>query len=338
MATTTIINDNTINPNIGLINTELNTYPTWTKAFIKESIHKVRVLNMKNSNILGKIVSSEGVIGDFYAKDMTLYSHLTDFKTQLDLGGLDQTELEKLSLQKVNADIYNATNGQIYGPIITSGSLSDRIKNAQILLQRKKLNNMYVIALNPEIESKLTLNSLGQLAKNACLLIGGSSEIHVGTSTGIKPESKGYKILKSKPIEEVCTALDETLVNNIKSSPKEAWIGGSWAYLFRVPKNRLKSTDEASALLKKHATETDSTLTKILKEIPGFGEKIVSGSYFRFTRENVIMILITILNNKNFCALPCNELTVFNAKCVLHILTKLDAVKYICVGWDGKTT
>ncbi len=321
-----------INDNF-LFSTNQNTYPTWTKAFVSMNGCKVKVQNMESNQILGKIVSEKGITGDFKVKDMSIYSDITNFKSQLDLGGLEQLELLKKPLRSINNDMYQATNGKVFGPMLTSGSYQDRIKNAQHFLRTKKLNNLYLVALDPESESKLTLNSLGDLAINKCLLIGGSSEIHVGTSQYIKPESKGFKVLGKKPMEEVYRKLDETLKNNVYPNVTEGWIGGSWAYLFRVPKNRLKDTDEEKEL----ADRYDKELTQILRLHQGFGEKILENSYYRFSRDITIAILKSILNHKTFCQLKCNKLTVFNAQCVLYILEKLDKINYIYVGWDGKT-
>ena len=75
-----------------------NTYPTWTKAFISMNECKIKVHNMKSNQILGNIVSEEGITGDFKAKDMSIYSDTTNFKSQLDLGGLEQMELLKKPL------------------------------------------------------------------------------------------------------------------------------------------------------------------------------------------------------------------------------------------------
>ena len=181
-----------INDNF-LFSTNQNTYPTWTKAFQSMNGCKVKVHNMKSNQILGKIVSEEGITGDFKVKDMSIYSDITNFKSQLDLGGLEQMELLKRPLRSINNDMYQATNGRVFGPILTSGSYQDRIKNAQHLINTKKLDNLYLVALDPQAESKLTLNSLSNLAGNKCLLIGGSSEIHVGTSSMV-PEKKPWKV------------------------------------------------------------------------------------------------------------------------------------------------
>lgn len=319
--------------NNSLVSTNQNTYPTWTKAFIKMNGSKVKIKNMKNNQIIGKIVSEDGITGDFKVKDISIYSDITSFKSQLDLGGLEQLELLKRPLRSINNDMYQATTGKVFGPMLTSGSYQDRIKNAQHFLRTKKIDNLYLVALDPESESKLTLNSLGDLARNKCLLIGGSSEIHVGTSQYIKPESKGFKILGKKPMEEVYRQLDETLKNNIDPNVSEGWIGGSWAYLFRVPKNRVKDADEEKEL----ADKSDKELTDILKLYQGFGEKILENSYYRFSKDITIAILKSILNQKTFCELKCNKLTVFNAQCVLYILEKIDKINYIYIGWDGKT-
>jgi len=319
----------------GLTESESNTYPTWTKAFIKEG-RRVKVINMKRKNILGKIVSENGDEGNFLAEDMTLYADLTDFKTQLDLGGLDQTNLETQAFRVVNPEMFKATNGKVFGPILTSGSLQDRIANAKKLLQSKKLDNTYLVALDPKAESQLTLCSLGALSKNICLMIGGSSEIHVGTSSSIEPESKGFKILGKQLDSELIPQMQDT-VNKISENPEECWIGGSWAYLFRKPKNRIKALDESSTRQKAIADQQDQDMISKLQEISGFGIKITEGNYFRFSREQVQLILQTILNQKSFCELKCNHLTVFNARYVSYLINNLPSIKYIIIGWDGNT-
>ena len=118
--------------NNNLASTNQNTYPTWTKAFVKMPGSKVKVLNMKNNQILGKIVSKDGITGDFKVKDMSLYSDITNFKSQLDLGGLEQQELLKKPLKSINNDMHQATNGKVFGPMLTSGSYQDRIKNMNL--------------------------------------------------------------------------------------------------------------------------------------------------------------------------------------------------------------
>ena len=217
-----------------------NTYATWTKALENLPSTKTNCTKKLGHNVIGMIVNSEGPQGPFTLKmleEQMKNSYKGINYKDLDLGGGDQGKLVKQD-EKVIGNL-KKFNKKEYGPMLTGGTYSNRLATCQKLVSIIGCHNL--IALQPEIESYLTLLSIAKSinSKNTSFFAVGSTDGHVGSINNINFFGnigiKGTKLSLDDSIISVCDHLNKDRNPNL-------WLAGSFCFLF-LP-DREKSTEE----------------------------------------------------------------------------------------------
>ena len=275
-----------------------NTYATWTRA-LKDLPKGLKKLGTKiHIDKSGKVIESNFTKRNFNKLLKTEWKDIEDL-SDLDLGGGDQGKFKKhvksggKSAPKVVIAYENLNNmfNNITGPMFTGGTLSNRKKTVASFLKKNNgasiLNSKSAIALEPDVESLLTLKSIRsrKFNRNTALFTIGSTDGHCGNAD-LKSAGRvkffanvGFKGTKAG------IKLEDSIINvsnhlNKDKSKNTLWIGGGFCFLF------LNDNDLNRSQIKNPNTAVEFTADKLKSSLGMYKDAMRGEKADGMTRHN----------------------------------------------------